>query len=609
MNIASTWDSFVSVVRLVREVVSIVIFLAVSLIVFLALIFVFFFPNEIKTFPGSTLVLDLSVPIVEGRDADTVPGIVRMAMGRDDEVLRFYDLLNGLQRAADDPRIAQLAIVAPAPGKMGMAQARELAAAVKMFAQHSKKPVLAYALQPDQKQMLVLASADKLYLDPEGSALLEGLSSYRQYFRSALVDKLGVDIHLFRVGEFKSAAEPFIRDGESKEAREASLYWMNDVWTRYLNDLSTYRKMNPNDLRSLTDNFPRDIAQSDGDLAKLALEGKLVDGLATDVEFEDKLGIHGKWTASNDLIKKSMVDYIRFGGVSSHGQIAIVPIEGEIVDTEPKIGRASSYEVVDRLRRVLKDDRVKAVVIRVDSPGGSVLGSELIRREVERIVKSGRPVVVSMGNVAASGGYWIATASDLVIADKSTITGSIGIFGLFPNFSRALDRWGVHTDGSATSSLGGAMDPTRPLNSKTAEAIQQVIDFGYANFLSRVSESRKMTVEDVDKIARGRVWTGAQALDRKLVDRDGGLMTAVLAAARRAKLSSSPSVFVVDGASTSSGWSSGEGWVSALTRELGPSPYKVIEAYGVQTPAWLEDSLKRPPGMMAKAYAHCLCAD
>lgn len=609
MKPVSTWSTCLSALRIVREIVSTMIFLAFVAALFLVVVIWWAWPSSPRVESGSTLVLDLSVPLVEGHDADTLPGFVRKVMGQESESLRLYDVLSNLQRAAEDPRIAQLAVVATSRGQLGMAQARELSAAVKLFSRQSGKPVLGYALEPDQKQLLVLSAADRVFLDPEGGVLLEGLSSFRPYFRSALVDKLGVDIHLFRVGEFKSAAEPFIRDNESREAKEASLFWMNDVWNRYLSDLSSYRGLEDKQVRALANHLPRDIAQSDGDLAQLALDSRLVDGLATDVEFHQELAKAGRWDEDQSgVVRTSMSSYIKTTRHSWSGQVAIIPIEGEIVDSSPQPGRAAANEVVERLRSVLSDPSIKAVVIRIDSPGGSVLGSELIRREVERVAKSGRPVVVSMGNVAASGGYWIATASDTVVADPSTITGSIGIFGLFPNFSRALDRWGVHTDGSSTAPMAGALDPTRPLDPRAADAIQQIIDHGYAKFLDRVSRARGMSVDEADDVARGRVWTGAQAKERNLVDREGGLMTAVLAAARQAQIDGTPSVIVMDGNYLGGAWGSSNQW-SAIASVLRPSPYQALEAYGVNTPAWLEEAMKNKSGVRSKAYAHCLCSD
>ena len=222
MKPASTWSTCLSALRVIREIFSTLLFLGFVGLLLIVLLAWWSWPSSPVIQNESTLVLDLSKPLVEGHDADSLPAIVRRAMGEGQEGVRLYDVLSGLQRAATDPRISQLAVVATAPGQMGMAQARELSAAVRLFSRQSGKPVLAYAIEPDQKQFLVLSAADQVYLDPEGGVLLEGLSSFRPYFRSALVDKLGVDIHLFRVGEFKSAAEPFIRDSESQEANAAS---------------------------------------------------------------------------------------------------------------------------------------------------------------------------------------------------------------------------------------------------------------------------------------------------------------------------------------------------------------------------------------------------
>jgi protease-4 len=592
-----------------REVILTLMFLAVVGVIGVLALAWWSWPSSPLLDDKTTLVLDLSVPIVEGHDADTVPAFVRRIMGNGHEEVRLYDVLTGLTRAAKDPRISQLAVVATAPGQLGMAQARELSAAVKMFKTTSGKPVLAYGLSPDQKQYLVMAAADQVFLDPEGSVVLEGLSSFRPYFRSALVDKLGVDIHLFRVGEFKSAAEPFIRDSESDASRKASLFWMNDVWSRYLADLASLRKIPVSKLRKDSDDLAQSIAQSSGDLAQLALDDKLVDGVATDVDFHQRLAQAGKWDpATASVVRTDMSSYVDMVHAPSAASLAIVPIQGEIVDGEPGAGKASAPEVVSRLRQVLVDPNIKAVVVRIDSPGGSVLGSELIRREVERLVLSGRPVVVSMGNVAASGGYWIATASSTIVADPSTITGSIGIFGLYPNFSRALDKWGVHTDGSATSSMGGAMDPTRPLDPKVAAAVQQVIDHGYAQFLRRVSSARGMSLADADKIARGRVWTGHQAIDRQLVDRQGGLIGAVLAAARQAKLPATTGVVVMDGENGVASWLGSPQWSAhlraAILEESNP-----LAQMGVRLPVWLQEAMTPTTGFKAKAYAHCLCSN
>lgn len=558
--------------------------------------------------PHSTLVVDLSMPVVEGYQATALPAFIQKAISKKPEDIRLYDVINGIALAANDPKIVQIAVVAPAPGQIGLAQARELAAAIEKFKKDSGKPVLAYGLSPTQSQYLIMAAADQVYLDPQGSVMIEGIASYRPYFRSALVDKLGVDVHLFKVGEYKSAAEPFIRDNESEASREASLFWMNDIWTRYLEDLAKLRKMDADQLRAQANNLAQDIANSSGDLAQFALSSGLVDGLMTDMEFHNKLSEMGRLDPKTlTAVRISLPDYASSrSSAFNRPQIAVVPIEGEIIDGDPSSGRASAPEVVHRLREVNQDPNIKAVVVRINSPGGSVLGSELIRREVARLVDSGRPVVVSMGNVSASGGYWIATASDTIIADESTITGSIGIFGLLPNFTRALDKIGVHTDGSSTAPMAGAMDPTRPISKETAAAIQKIIDNGYEKFLTRVSTARDMTMEEADRVAQGRVWTGSQASERGLVDRQGGLMTAIVAAARQAQLPTNATVAIVDGQSTRHSFNNSPQWTQQIVRQA-VGIKTPLEYMGVSTPAWLEQSMEPNASIQSRAYAHCLC--
>lgn len=592
-----------------RDVVSILLLvLALSSIVILLLAVKAVLPTPPVVAQQTTLVLDLSTPIVEGYEATGLPRFVQKIINNEPDQARLYDMLHGLALAAEDPRITQLAVVAPSPRQLGMAQARELSAAVRMFKETSGKPVYAYGLFPSQAQYLVMAAADEIYLDQEGSVLLEGIASYRPYFRSALVDKLGVDIHLFRVGQYKSAAEPFIRDDESPESREASLFWMNDVWSRYLDDISQLRPLSSQLLRERSNSLANDIAASSGDLAQFALDNGLVDGLLTDMDFHRKLGDSGKLDMDTSTVVR--MDLPTYSSVRSIGsprpQIALVPIQGEIIDGEPVAGRASAPEVVSRLREVGQDPNIKAVVVRIDSPGGSVVGSEMIRREVSRLADSGRQVVVSMGNVSASGGYWIATASETIVADPSTITGSIGIFGLLPNFTRALDKVGVHTDGTSTAPMAGAFDPTRPLSDTAAEAMQQVINNGYKKFLLRVSKARNMSMEDVNEVAQGRVWTGHQAQERGLVDRQGGLMTAIISAARQANLPQNATVAIYDGQSSGVRWNSGQKWGARLIQEaLGiKTP---LEYIGVKTPTWLEQAAQPSAPLQSRVYAHCLC--
>lgn len=319
---------------------------------------------------------------------------------------------------------------------------------------------------------------------------------------------------------------------------------MNDVWQRYLADVATARKLSPAQLAAGIDTLPEGVTAAGGDLAKFALQQKLVDGLKTREQVDSLLTERG--VADNDA--DGGFRSIDFGSyltqlqaqhspMDSRPQVAVVVAAGEISGGEQPAGRIGGESTAALLRQARDDEEIKAVVLRVDSPGGEVFASEQIRREVVALKQAGKPVVVSMGDLAASGGYWISMNADRIYADPSTISGSIGIFGMVPNLTRALDKIGVHTDGVGTTRFAGAFDITRPLDPAAGQVIQAVINKGYADFTGKVAQARHQSVEAIDKVARGRVWSGAQAKDHGLVDAFGGMQEAVADAASRAKLS------------------------------------------------------------------------
>ncbi|HTA64484.1 MAG TPA: signal peptide peptidase SppA, partial [Xanthomonadaceae bacterium] len=418
----------------------------------------------------------------------------------------------------------------------GLAQLREVAQALRDV-RASGKEVIAYAENLDQKGYLLAAEANTIYLHPSGSLMLEGLGRYRSYYREGLQDKLGVDVHLFRVGEYKSAAEPYILDAASPEAKEADLYWMNDLWQRYLTDVGRARGIDPAKLAADIDNMPNELKAADGDIAKWALDEHLVDALKTSDEVEAILEQKGALDEQMHSFRQIDLDgYLAHVGEEPHGlsddTIAVVVAEGEISAGRQPPGKIGGESTAALIAQARNDDHTKALVMRVDSPGGEVFASEQIRREIELTRKAGIPVVVSMGNVAASGGYWISMNANRIYADPSTISGSIGIFGLVMNAPRVMDKLGIHSDGVGTTRWAGAFDPERPLDPAVGELIQASIDHGYAQFIGNVARARGRTPEQVDAIARGRVWSGAQAKDRGLVDAFGGLRDAIDGAAQ-----------------------------------------------------------------------------
>lgn len=492
----------------------------------------------------TTLVIAPDAALVEQYSSDPASRALSKAFGQEGNELQLRDLLRAIEAAKDDKKIERILVDFDKLQASGYASLREVAAALADL-RASGKQIVAFGENISQGQYLLAAQANEVYLDPMGSVVMEGLGRYRQYFREGLQDKLGVDVHLFRVGEYKSAAEPYILDAASEDAKEADLYWMNDIWGRYLADVGKARKLDPQAIAAGIDNLPAEVTAAGGDLAKLALQQKLVDGLKTQREVDELLTERG--VADDD--DKDDLGFRHIGldaylaqldkrplALDERAQVAVVVAAGEISGGDQPAGRIGGESTSALLRQALDDDKVKAVVMRVDSPGGEVFASEQIRREVVALQQAGKPVVVSMGDLAASGGYWISMNADRIYADPSTISGSIGIFGLIPNFARALDKIGVHTDGVGTTRFAGAFDPTKPMDPAVGEVIQAVINKGYADFTGRVAAARHKTVEQVNEIGRGRVWSGQQAMERGLVDQMGGLKDAIADAAARAKL-------------------------------------------------------------------------
>ncbi len=491
----------------------------------------------------TTLVIAPQGRLVEQYSSDRTSRALARMFGDDSaREVQLRDVLRVLEAAKDDKRIERVLLRTDRMAFSGYASIREVAGALSAL-RASGKQVVAFGEAFDQNQYLLAAQADELYLDPMGGLLLEGLSRYRQYYREGLQDKLGVDVHVFKVGEYKSAVEPFVLDAASPEAKEADLFWMNDIWQRYLGDVAKARDIPVSRLAAAIDTLPEDVIAADGDLANLALQQDLVDGLKTEEEVLDLMAERG--VADDDsehgfreVSLQAYLGHLDRGltAVDERPQVAVVVAEGEIVGGVQPPGRIGGESTAQVLRDARDDEAVKAVVLRVNSPGGAVFASEQIRREVDALQEAGKPVVVSMGDVAASGGYWISMDADRIYANPSTITGSIGIFGMFPTIPRTLDKIGVHTDGVGTTPLAGAFDISRPLDPRVGQVIQSVIEKGYRDFLSRAAEGRDRSVEQIDAVARGRVWSGAQARERGLVDAFGGLPDAVADAAARAKL-------------------------------------------------------------------------
>ncbi|MFC6840339.1 signal peptide peptidase SppA [Xanthomonas theicola] len=542
--IASFFVGLWDVMNFTRRLILNLVFFGLLLLVLLAIVFAMARGDGAKALRDrTTLLIAPEGTVVEQFSADPVSRALTKAMGdKGAEEIQLRDLLRALEAAKTDAKIERVALRLDKLQPGGFASMREVAAALQDL-RRSGKQVVAYSDSLNQSQYLLAAQANEVYLDPMGSVVLEGLGRYRQYFRQGLQDKLGVDVHLFKVGEFKSAAEPYVLDAASPASKEADLFWMNDVWQRYVADIAKARKLAPEQIAAGIDTMPEGIAAAGGDMAKFALQQKLVDGLKTREEVEQLLTQRGVADddADSGFRNVGLDGYLqqldlRRSPVDSRPQVAVVVAAGEISGGEQPAGRIGGESTAQLLREARDDEAVKAVVLRVDSPGGEVFASEQIRRAVVALKAAGKPVVVSMGDLAASGGYWISMNADRIYADPSTITGSIGIFGMIPNLTRSLDKIGVHTDGVGTTRFAGAFDVTRPMDPAVGQVIQSVINKGYADFTGKVAQARSKPVEAIDQVARGRVWSGAQAKERGLVDAFGGFKDAVADAAARAKL-------------------------------------------------------------------------
>lgn len=489
----------------------------------------------------SALVLNLSGALVEQYGAHPVDRVLNQATGQGRAEVQLRDILRAIELARDDKRIDRIVLLTDGFSASGFAAMRDVTAALRDF-RESGKQVVAYGTGMDQMGYYLAAHADEVYMDPQGGVLLEGLGRYRMYYREGLQDKLGVDVHLFKVGEYKSAAEPYVLDAASPEAKEADLYWMNDLWDRYVADVAAARGLAPADIDAMIAQLPERVVAAGGDLGQLAVDEKLVDGLRTREQMREMLVARGALDEEEKTFRQvDMRSYLRQQSLThlsldGRPQVAVVVAQGAITDGQQAPGTVGGESTSELLRQAREDEDVKAVLLRVDSPGGGVFPSEQIRREVELIQAEGKPVVVSMGNVAASGGYWISMNADKIYADESTITGSIGIFGLWMTAPRVLDKLGINTDGVGTTGLAGAFDPTRELDPNVGIIIQSVINKGYADFIGKVADARDSTPAQIDVHARGRVWSGAQAKERGLVDELGGLEAALAEAAALAKL-------------------------------------------------------------------------
>ncbi|EMH4215793.1 signal peptide peptidase SppA [Serratia marcescens] len=446
----------------------------------------------------------------------------------------LFDVVDSIRKAKDDKNITGMVLQLNDFAGADQPSLRYIGKALREF-RDSGKPIFAIGDSYNQTQYYLASYANKVYLSPQGAVDLHGFATNNLYYKS-LLDMLKVTTNIFRVGTYKSAVEPLIRDDMSPAAREADSRWIGGLWQNYLETVAANRQLTPQQLFPGAAGVLSGLQAAGGDTARYALDNKLVDELASRTAIENQLVKTFGWDKqANDFNAISIYDYQPKPDANQGGKIAVVFANGAIMDGPQTPGNVGGDTTAAELRQARLDPAVKAVVFRVNSPGGSVSASEVIRSELAAVRAAGKPVVVSMGGMAASGGYWVSTPADYIIASPSTLTGSIGIFGIINTYEKTLDTLGVHTDGVATSPLAD-IAVTKALPQEFSQMMQLNIENGYKNFLDLVAKSRKMPPQQVDQIAQGHVWLGSDAKANGLVDQLGDFDDAVKKAAELAKL-------------------------------------------------------------------------
>jgi protease-4 len=454
------------------------------------------------------------------------------------------NVVEALEHASDDDRIAVVHLELSALGGAGLNKLQQVTAAMAAF-KASGKRIIASADFYSQQAYYLAAHADEVYMHPEGIVFLQGYGSYRNYYKDA-IDLLRIDWNVFRVGTHKSFVEPYTRMDMSTEDRESRSRLLKQLWMMYQDNVVAARGLPEGSVNDYSQNLVEYVASANGDISQAALDRGLVDELLGRAALRELLQGYAGVDSDDDSMYSAvhMTDYLGqmhlLGGDRPQTEnVAVIVAAGDILDGSQPPGTIGGDSTAALLRRALTDDSVKAVVLRVDSPGGSVFASEVIAQEVEALQEAGKPVVASLGSVAASGGYWISVVADRVIASPATVTGSIGIFGMVPTFQRSLELVGVATDGVGTTPWSGELRPDREMGDHTKQLFQMVIEDGYDDFISGVAEHRELDKAYVDTIGQGQVWTGNEAFENGLVDQLGTFDDAIEAAAELAGLADS----------------------------------------------------------------------
>tara|TARA_Y100001970_G_scaffold145861_1_gene179069 strand:+ start:507 stop:2342 length:1836 start_codon:yes stop_codon:yes gene_type:complete len=513
------------------------LFLIIVLVAIISF-FASFFTKDFKDPSGKALVLSPAGPIVEQvAGSDDPLDIIR---GQRPSELYVGDLLEVLESAAKDERVANIVLRLDNIEGTGQAVLYDVGNAL-LKVKNSGKNIIAVGESYGRSGYYLASFANEIIMDPDGFLFIDGFGRSKLYFKSFL-DKLKIDFNIFRVGTFKSAVEPYLRNDMSTEAKKANLAYLDVLWDSWKNIVSKNRGLNPQDLQYLVDNADEVISKSDKGIAQALLSYGLIDNLLSRRAQREYL--KNKFGLSKDKETFAMISGLEYFQLiqsekeinKSDNEIAVIVARGTIVDGTQPPGTIGGDSTSNLIREAHENENIKAIVLRVDSGGGGVFASELIRQEIVAAKEKGITIIASMGNVAASGGYWISANAHEIWASHNTITGSIGIFGILPTLDRALNEIGINSDGVKTSSIDLSGDLALPLDPAMSRIMQHEIEYGYERFLSLVSEARNMSTQEVDKIAQGRVWAGSTALELGLVDNLGSLEEAIDRAAKLAEI-------------------------------------------------------------------------
>lgn len=558
---------------------------------------------------NTALVLDIKGPIVEQYTGAAGEAALAQVLFERERETQLRDVLAALDAAAKDDRIARVLVLLDDFEGAGLATLREVAAALERV-KAAGKQVVAWGTLFDQRRYFIAAHANEVYLHPHGGVLLRGFGGYRTYYRDAF-ERVGVTVNVFKVGRYKSFAEPFTQNEPSPEALQDEMALLHDLWGQFTAQIEQARRLPERSIARLIDELPRRLAAVEGDSARLAVAEKLVDGLKTRDELRAYMIERGAMDSANRTFRQiALAPYVALQPEPSGDAVGVVVAQGDVIEGDAPQGFIGGRSTSELIRRARDSDRIKALVLRIDSPGGTSLAPELIRRELELTRKAGKPVIVSFGDAAASAGYWMALAADQIFADAATVTGSIGVFAIVPSIDKAMEKLSLHTGGAATTWLAGATDLRRPLDPRAAEVLQIGVTQRYHAFVNLAAVARKLPLERMNELAQGRVWSGRQAQANQLVDTLGGFKDALAAAAAQAKLGEDFRVVFVEREARSIDWllglifgeSSGmSGWLQRAGLDLMPT--RLLGKDLERDLLWLKAAVREP----LAPIAHCLC--